>query len=175
MQRTTLASYLHAILDCLCTEAAVIVQGTSAGQVALPPELATRLAAGQERVAALLKNKRTWLLRNYAAEVQPVAAELAAALQQYWQLPVQRAAAELDLATAASARSCAYLRCANLGAEGGPAAGEGVGSQRCSACRAVWYCGTACSHADWRQGGHRTTCKALTVARRGKKASAAQP
>ena len=35
----------------------------------------------------------------------------------------------------------------------------------CSACRAVWYCGTTCSHADWREGGHRRLCKALGAAR----------
>ena len=43
----------------------------------------------------------------------------------------------------------------------------------CSACRAVWYCGTACSHADWRQGGHRRVCKALGGARRAAKEEAA--
>ena len=35
-----------------------------------------------------------------------------------------------------------------------------------SACRAVWYCSTACSHADWRQGGHRRVCRALGEVRR---------
>ena len=39
----------------------------------------------------------------------------------------------------------------------------------CSACRAVWYCGTACSHADWREGGHRRVCKALGAARQAEK------
>ena len=39
----------------------------------------------------------------------------------------------------------------------------------CSACRAVWYCGTACSHADWREGGHRSVCRALGEARRAEK------
>ena len=43
----------------------------------------------------------------------------------------------------------------------------------CSACRAVWYCGTACSHADWREGGHRRVCKALGAARRAAKEAAA--
>ncbi len=38
----------------------------------------------------------------------------------------------------------------------------------CSACRAVWYCGTACSHADWR-AGHRRVCKALAAARAAEK------
>ena len=35
----------------------------------------------------------------------------------------------------------------------------------CSGCRTAWYCGTACSHADWRQGGHKRACKALAAAR----------
>ena len=34
------------------------------------------------------------------------------------------------------------------------------------------YCGTACSHADWR-AGHRRTCKALAAARQLTKAAAA--
>ena len=42
-----------------------------------------------------------------------------------------------------------------------------------SACHAVWYCGTACSHADWREGGHRRVCKALGAARRAAKEAAA--
>ncbi|PRW59997.1 Zinc finger MYND domain-containing 19 Q7TSV3 [Chlorella sorokiniana] len=90
------------------------------------------------------------------------------ALLAWWRRPEAQAAAALELAQAAAARSCAYLRCANLGGEGGPAAGQGVGSQRCSACRAVWYCGTACSHADWR-AGHRRVCRALGVARAAEK------
>jgi hypothetical protein len=28
----------------------------------------------------------------------------------------------------------------------------------------AWYCGTACSHADWR-AGHRRVCRALGPAR----------
>ncbi|KAI3433913.1 hypothetical protein D9Q98_003715 [Chlorella vulgaris] len=70
----------------------------------------------------------------------------------------------LELAQAAATRSCAYLRCANLASEGGPAAGQGAGSQRCSKCKVAWYCGTACSHADWR-AGHRRVCRALGAAR----------
>ena len=43
----------------------------------------------------------------------------------------------------------------------------------CSACRAVWYCGTACSHADWR-AGHRRVCKALGAERQERKQAAAE-
>ncbi|KAI3433910.1 hypothetical protein D9Q98_003712 [Chlorella vulgaris] len=70
----------------------------------------------------------------------------------------------LELAQASASRSCAYLRCANLAGEGGPAARQGAGSQRCSKCKVAWYCGTACSHADWR-AGHRRVCRALGAAR----------
>ncbi|KAI3433866.1 hypothetical protein D9Q98_003669 [Chlorella vulgaris] len=70
----------------------------------------------------------------------------------------------LELAQAAVTRSCAYLRCANLAGEGGPAAGQGTSSLRCSKCKVAWYCGTACSHGDWR-AGHRRMCGALGSAR----------
>ncbi|EFN52671.1 hypothetical protein CHLNCDRAFT_138631 [Chlorella variabilis] len=105
-----------------------------------------------------------------AAALQP---ELAATLLEHWARPEQQQQDALQLAQAAAARSCAYLRCSNVGGEGGPAAGQGGGSQRCGACRAVWYCSTACSHADWRQGGHRRVCKALGAARQQQKQQAA--
>ena len=57
------------------------------------------------------------------------AATLAPLLQEHWR---HRAEADrLAASQAAAARSCAYLRCANLGGKGGPSAGQGVGSQRC--------------------------------------------
>ena len=95
----------------------------------------------------------------------PDAHQVAAFLHEAQQRPMQEEADRLEVAQAAAHRSCAYLACANLVGEGGPAAGQGVGSQRCGACRAVWYCGTACSHADWR-AGHKRVCKALAAARR---------
>ena len=64
----------------------------------------------------------------------PAATKLADLLHEWYQpamQPEQHADAQLALAQAAATRSCAYLRCANLGGGGGPAAGEGVGSQRC--------------------------------------------
>jgi hypothetical protein len=60
--------------------------------------------------------------------VPQLLAQLAALLQQWWQRPEQVAADRLELAQAAATRSCAYLRCANLGGQGGPAAGQGAGS-----------------------------------------------
>ncbi|KAI7839143.1 hypothetical protein COHA_007146 [Chlorella ohadii] len=111
--------------------------------------------ASTASIAQLLHVSASWL---------PPARRLAAALLAWWRRPEAQPAAALELAQAAAARSCAYLRCANLGGEGGPAAGQGDGSLRCSACHVVWYCGTACSHADWR-AGHRRVCKELGAAR----------
>lgn len=65
-------------------------------------------------------------------ELRPLlsaAATLAPLLQEH--LRHQAEADRVAASQAAAARSCAYLRCANLGGEGGPAAGQGVGSQRC--------------------------------------------
>ena len=31
---------------------------------------------------------------------------------------------------------------------------------RCSACRAVYYCGSDCQRRDWTSGGHRLVCVA---------------
>ena len=63
--------------------------------------------------------------------VVPAARQLGAALLEWWALPKQAGPLRLEAAQAAAARSCAYLRCANLAADGGPAAGQGVGSMRC--------------------------------------------
>ena len=41
-----------------------------------------------------------------------------------------------------------------------------------SACRAVWYCGTACSRADWR-AGNKHVCKVLAAERQAAKAARA--
>ena len=57
--------------------------------------------------------------------------QLGHALLAWWNRPEAQPEQQLELAQAAAARSCAYLRCGNLGGEGGPAAGQGVGSMRC--------------------------------------------
>eukprot|EP00887_Chlorella_sp_A99_P004038 scaffold11.g4038.t1 len=67
------------------------------------------------------------------------AREVASCLQAFWARPEQQEAIQLELAAEAALRSCAYLRCSNLGVEGGAAAGEGAGSKKCGACRVVWY------------------------------------
>jgi hypothetical protein len=96
----------------------------------------------------------------------PPAEALAQLLWQHWQQPEQQRAARLDLAQAAGTRCCAYLRCGQLEGQGGPGPGEGKGSLRCGGCKAVWYCGTACSHADWREG-HNRVCRELAALRIG--------
>ncbi|KAL4447715.1 hypothetical protein ABPG75_004934 [Micractinium tetrahymenae] len=130
-------------------------------------------AAAQLRACLpLLKDRRSdgepqQLVSCLQQEWLPHAVATAQALQRRWeeQQAGRQAAAQLELAQAAATRCCAYLRCPNLGAEGGPAAGQQPGSKRCGRCRAVWYCGTDCSHADWRAGGHRKVCSALAAAR----------
>ncbi len=86
-------------------------------------------------VAQFLHAATSWL---------PPARRLAAALLAWWRRPEAQPAAALELAQAAAARSCAYLRCANLGGEGGPAAGQGAGSQRCR-----WAAGWGVVWVDW--------------------------
>ncbi|KAL4443556.1 hypothetical protein ABPG75_011293 [Micractinium tetrahymenae] len=98
-------------------------------------------------------------------QLQQPATRVAEVLLEYWQLPEQAKAAQLEVAQAAACRSCAYLRCSNAALQGGPAAGEGMGSKRCSACRAARYCSEQCSRADWRLGRHKQACAALAAQR----------
>ena len=123
---------------------AVIVDGTDSA-------LASAAASGlQDNVAAQLHKaagglRQQWEERlagvpddlapaQHASLLRPLlqrTAELAALMQQYYALPALAAERQLAVAQASAGRSCAYLRCANLGGEGGPAAGQGVGSKRC--------------------------------------------
>jgi len=64
--------------------------------------------------------------------------------------------APLAPAPAASAAAAAAPRCRRCGGSGAAAP-----LKRCSRCAAVWYCGQACQHADWRQ--HREGCAAPAV------------
>jgi hypothetical protein len=124
----------------------------------LAQQLRSTLASYQHRTLPVLDTVE--ILREQAL---PQAEALAQLLWQHWQQPEQQAAARLELAQAAATHCCAYLRCAQLGTQGGPAAGEGAGSKRCSGCHVAWYCGAACQHADWR-AGHSKVCKALAAA-----------
>ena len=91
--------------------------------------LEVRQAAAAARTA--LAEWRQGDASHTAAHLLPAAQQLAAALLAWWRRPEQQAAAALEAAQAAAARSCAYLRCSNLAAEGGPAAGQQEGSMRC--------------------------------------------
>ena len=62
--------------------------------------------------------------------VQP-AADLAGLMRQWLQLPATAQQEQLAMSRAAAARSCAYLRCANVAGQGGPAAGQGIDGKRC--------------------------------------------
>ncbi|KAL4428014.1 hypothetical protein ABPG75_002103 [Micractinium tetrahymenae] len=77
-------------------------------------------------------------LAEARARMVPPLRRLAEGLQALCDLPDQQEEAALQAAKAAAARSCAFLRCGNVGGGGGPAAREGEGSQRCSGCRCVW-------------------------------------
>ena len=118
----------------------------------------------QQPSSTVVFTPRDELLAVYRETFLPAAAPAAAALEAHLSQREQQAAARLELARVAATRSCAFLGCANLRASGGPDAGQGEGSLKCAACRAVWYCGTACSHADWR-AGHKRVCKALAAER----------
>lgn len=72
-------------------------------------------------------------------QLLPAATAVAEALQAHCTRPEQQQAARLQLARAACARACAHLRCAELGLEGGPAAGQRAGSSKCAACREAHY------------------------------------
>ena len=143
--------------------------GGSGGALASVRESLEHLQAAASSEVAGPGNALAMTLTRLRRSLKP-ARQLAAALLAHWE---QSAPAEenVELAQAATARSCAYLRCTNLGLEGGPAAGQ-AGSLKCSGCRAAQYCSTACSHADWR-AGHRRVCKALAAARQAVKKSAA--
>ncbi len=124
-------------IDALCGEARELLS-----RPGLEPETEGALRAAADALAGLLPQLQTvgGLPRNQQQRQPLLQAlqNLAKALQQVWQLPEQQEAARLEAAQAAAARSCAYLRCANLGGGGGPAVGQGSGSSKCSACRVAW-------------------------------------
>ncbi|PRW56253.1 putative ATP-dependent DNA helicase HFM1 isoform A [Chlorella sorokiniana] len=101
-------------------------------------------AAAPEQAALLEEVRQALAAYNAAAPsarrpvaglwrpVLPPARRLAAAMLAWWRGPAVQQEQQLEAAQVAAARSCAYLRCANLGGGGGPAAGQGEGSLRCS-------------------------------------------
>ncbi|PRW60531.1 hypothetical protein C2E21_1213 [Chlorella sorokiniana] len=163
------------VLAALDAAAMTAVEGAAGSGV--PDDLAAQLS----EAASSLRQQRQAQLGGLPADAPPAqragwlrrllqpAAELAALVQQYYALPAVDEPHRLALAQAAAGRCCAYLRCANVEGEGGPAAVEGAGSKCCSGCRTVWYCGKTCSKANWHEGGHRHVCAALEEARQAAK------
>ncbi len=123
--------------------AAGVPGGSAAPATSRPQHVATAAADEQwgAAVAALEQSCHKLLemesiehLPSLAATHVPAVAaaeRVAALLLQAWDSPEQQAARRLELAQAAATRSCAYLRCANVGGEGGPFAGQGADSKRC--------------------------------------------
>lgn len=94
--------------------------------VYLPNDRAKAAAAAEQLEVCQGSSREAVLQQLHAA--QP-AAEM---LLRDWRQPETQATLQLQVAQATAARSCANLRCANLGGcTGGPAAGEGVGAKRC--------------------------------------------
>jgi hypothetical protein len=153
-------------LNALHASACVVVDPAAREQL-LAPLVAAQQSAEQPDQRSD-SNPSSQQLRSEAAsaaeQVLSAADVVAAQIAQAWEASDEAAKQRLRLAQAAATRSCAYLACSNLAVDGGPAAGQGVGSLRCSGCKVAWYCGTPCSHADWRAGGHRRRCKALAAA-----------
>ena len=137
MQAGQALAGLEAVVLALTEAAVAALEGASSSGL-------SDTAAAQLREAVRnLQGQMQVVLRSLPADAPPEqraaqlrqllrpAADLAALMQQCYALPAVAAERRLAQAQAAAGRCCAYLRCANLGGEGGPAAGEGVGSKRC--------------------------------------------
>lgn len=142
MQCRSIAESLAAGWAALCEEARYLAgelaSGSAAGQQGQQPadaELAASVQAALERVEAARRagpgRQHVVFALRWAL---PGMCTLAVALEKLWERPEQ----QLYVARAAAARSCAYLHCANLGAEGGPAAGAGGKKCRWGAGGQVW-------------------------------------
>ena len=141
LQDDALLEVVFAALDTLgsaaveSVAAAYEATGDSSNDASATP--ATDDAAVVERVSQAVEAFRTVMPPNSNPssgqwrDVLTAARRLAATLLDWWRRPGAQQEQQLEAAQAAAARSCAYLRCANLGGGGGPAAGQGEGSQRC--------------------------------------------
>jgi hypothetical protein len=158
--------------DALLTWLAALDRAARSSNGAVDGPLLAGFDAARKRAQQLVRygastpfsNLRRLQFRHAVEEALPLAAALAACLEAACVTSGQAAEHALQHVQAAATRSCAYLACANLAHEGGPAAGKLSGNLRCRGCKVVWYCGPDCSHADWRAGGHRRVCKALAAA-----------
>lgn len=136
--------------------------GPSTDADAANAALAEQLGEAKRQLAIAMETRPVFgAFTDLRLQPALTAADLA---QKCWRRTEEAAAARLEVAQAVCTRSCAFLACSNMTATGGPAASQGSGSKRCAGCRVAWYCGTACSHADWR-AGHSRVCKALAAAK----------
>ncbi len=120
----------HALLPEATTVTAAGQRGTATvAEQQLASEVRQAAAAAQAALKEWGNAQGTAVTACFAERVLPAVQQLAKALLAWWRRPEQQAAAALEAAQAA--RSCAYLRCSNLAAEGGPAAGQQEGSMRC--------------------------------------------
>ena len=98
----------------------------------VPADLVQQAAAAasalREGSAAVLAATTT-LPREAIQRMQRIVRQAVAVVQQFCELPDQVQTVRLAHASAAAGRSCAYLRCANVAAPGGPDAGPGTGSK----------------------------------------------
>ncbi|KAL4451939.1 hypothetical protein ABPG75_007601 [Micractinium tetrahymenae] len=109
------------------------------------------IRTGQPSLLAFVRTQKR-LLAQLAAEQlaedlplpPPAGSEAEAVVAEMW---------ALSLAT----RACANPACATL--EGGSEAA--LKTRRCSACKAVRFCGEACSRQDWRR--HKVACRLLAA------------
>lgn len=174
MQVAGLVGDLHAAVATLAQAAQQAKQ--EGGPAITAPVAAAAAQAAAFEVPQLPAEPAAARAAAHAAAQQLLlwAEQLAEALQAHWRQPEHLMAAALEVARVCVTRGCANLRCPNLGAAAGNAplelgAGQVPGSKRCGGCRVAFYCGTACSHADWREG-HRRVCKALAAERAAEKA-----
>lgn len=156
VEATVLPSLVKA-LECLHHAAAKMLAtpANSSDQAGAAPDSAgaqQQLAALGAALGQLGQPGRgaAQVLVRLQGQALPAARQLAAAVLTWRQQPDQAEAGQLEVAQAAAARSCSRLTCSNVELEGGPAAGEGLGCLRCGRCRVAYYCGTDCSHGDWK-------------------------
>ena len=115
----------------LLSEAAMCVVGVlgTASATGNGHALEALIARIRSVLASAHQGSAVRALRQLSTEMLPEVVQAAELVVQH--LTPAPEAAQLELAQAAAARSCAYLCCTNLRGEGGAAARQGAGSQRC--------------------------------------------
>lgn len=128
-QAASLADVLHGAVETIAASAAQAVRTGQPNQPALQAALAQlNTSATKQWFDGDLPLPLALKAADDALDpVAQLATHLLASMEQQ-QSPAER---QLAAAQAATTRSCAYLRCANGGGSGGPAAGEGKGSTKC--------------------------------------------